>query len=283
VIIHRSLRFLSLFVVAIAVALALVAAEPARADGSDASRSAAARSAFEEGVRSADAHAYKEARAHFERALELRDSPVIRFNLATVLVELGQLVEASELFRALELDARASDDLRTRSEAQYEALRARFAKLVVTLQTPHTDVVVELDEHPLSAAALGVGMPVDPGSHAVRALRGGELRAEERVILGEGEERTLSLRVVEPEPAPVVAAPAARALPSPRAPTAPVVPERVPEHGSKRRRRWALGLTGAALAVGGAVAAYVAAASRSSAGGARGDFDPPSVGVTVTP
>jgi hypothetical protein len=273
------LRFPSLLLVAAVLALAV--AEPARADGSEAARSAAARSAFDEGVRSADAHAYREARAHFERALELRDSPVIRFNLATVLVELGQLVEASELFRALELDPRANDDLRMRSQAQYEALRARFAKLVITLETPFADVLVELDEHPLSSVALGVGMPVDPGDHAVRAMRGGELRAEERVSLAEGEERALSLRVVEPAVAPPVVAAPVLLAPVSRTPAAPV--EREPEHGSKRRRRWALGLTGAALVVGGAVAAYVAATSQRSPGGARGDFDPPSVGVKVAP
>ena len=41
---------------------------------------------------------------HFRRALALRSSPVIAYNLASALEHLGQLVEASELLRGIASD-----------------------------------------------------------------------------------------------------------------------------------------------------------------------------------
>ncbi|HMI90773.1 MAG TPA: hypothetical protein VK509_05385, partial [Polyangiales bacterium] len=74
---------------------AALTAAPARAQSEDASRAASARALFEEGVTFADQGHWDEASDRFRRALALRDSAVIAYNLASALQETGHLVEAS--------------------------------------------------------------------------------------------------------------------------------------------------------------------------------------------
>jgi thioredoxin-like negative regulator of GroEL len=106
------LRRLAYLALAMAI---LVLPATSLADQGDAVHSAAARTAFEEGMKKADAQAWGEAAELFQRALSLRDSPVIRFNLAAALAELGRYVEASETLRGLEIDERAANDVRASS------------------------------------------------------------------------------------------------------------------------------------------------------------------------
>jgi hypothetical protein len=272
------LRRARLLFLGLCVCGVLAAPIRARAEGADPARTAAARTAFDEGVERADAHDFEAARTLFERAMALRDSPVIRFNLGMVLVELGKLVEASELFRTLSLDERAAAELRGRAGEQYEALRPRLAFLRVVLEPASASAQVELDTRTLSADELGMSMPVDPGEHALRATREGRALAVEHVRLDEGEARSVSLQVSEPA-APVLAA--AAPLPLAPAPLSPPVDEAEPHPKRKRRIAWAIAGTAVALASG-ALTGFLLAGRRGG-GGSHGDFDPPSVGVKVAP
>ncbi len=270
------MRWLFLLMVGCAV---LLGSPLASAQSSDAARSASARALFEEGVKNADAAQWSEAADRFQRALTLRDSPVIRYNLAAALSELGRLVESSELLRQVERDPAAEAQLREDARTKLNAVSARIGKLTIELDKPDETVSVMLDEHPLNAAMIGVAIPSDPGEHDVRASRHGKAIDEQHVTLGDGAAERVVLSTTQ------VATPAEAA--------ATLVPvgapvESAPEDRKDGRRSKLLwwGVGAGAVAVVAIVVVSVLVASGSSDSSPKtyeGDFDPPSVPVEVGP
>lgn len=159
---------------------------------------ATARALFSEGVERVDAQEWAQAADRFERALALYDSAVIRFNLATVYEELGRLVEASEHLRDVIRRDDADAEVRAAAAERLTAIDARIAHLTILVEGEADEVT--RDGVTVPPVALGVSTPVDPGSHAVRALREGEVVAEETVELAE----TASEQVVLTVPPPVI-------------------------------------------------------------------------------
>ena len=66
----------------------------------DSEITAAARALFQDGMAAVERGDYPTAADRLRRSVALRDSPVVRTNLALALIELGRLVEASEHLRA---------------------------------------------------------------------------------------------------------------------------------------------------------------------------------------
>ncbi len=268
-----------LFVCLVVFATALSVA-PAWAQSTDAARSASARSLFEEGVKNADAGAWPEAADRFQRALEMRDSQVIRYNLAAALSELGRLVEASELLRQVDRDQNIDPALRADVQSKLEVVSARIAKLTVALDPPDSEVTVVLDGHPLASALLGVAMPTDPGEHSLRAMRGQEEMDTQQVTLTDGAEQSVTLATKR------VATPSEAAAMVPLA--APVEePTSDQDHRDGRRSKllwWGVG-AGVVAVVAIAVVSAMAINGSSDSGSKtyQGDFDPPSVPVKVQP
>jgi hypothetical protein len=254
----------------------------------EATRAASARALFEEGVGLAEHEQWSDAVDRFQRALSLRDSQVIRFNLAIALAELGRLVESSELLRAV-LRADALDPpLRAQAEQRLALVTPRIARLTLAVAGTAGAAQVELDGDALPAAMVGVAIPVDPGSHRARLLQGAqELAASERV-LAEGASETLTL---ERSAAPTAAETAAVALAAPvSAGPALAVASHEPtrrdgdarDDRKKKALWWGLG-GGAVLAAGAIVAGVLLAPHAKKASPYRGDFEPGSVNVQVTP
>ena len=102
------------------------------AQGNDSA--ARARSLFEAGVRDADEGRWQDAQEKFQRALLLRDSPVVRFNLAVALLELEKPVEASRLLREVERDERTAKDLAARVPDLLESASERLAHLTILIE-----------------------------------------------------------------------------------------------------------------------------------------------------
>jgi hypothetical protein len=176
-------------------------------------QTAAARALFLEGVALAHAGQYGDAADRFRRAQVLHPAPAVAFNLASALIREGRLVEASEVLESVVRDPASTSELALAARRQRDGLGPRLARLTLRLDAPVGRVHVELDEQPLSDAALGVSVPIDPGVHEVRALReDGEVAAEDRLVLAEGESRELSLvvpgapllpeSILDPPPAP---------------------------------------------------------------------------------
>lgn len=289
---------------ALSIGLALCfGASSVRAEPVDAARSASARALFEQGVAHVDRDEWAPAAEAFRRALSLRDSQVLRYNLASALVELGKLVEASELLHMVQADAQAELSLKRQAAEKLAEIKPRIARITIHAEAALPELSVELDELEITLSQLDVPLAVDPGKHLVRARLEGELIEELSAELSEGSSARISLRPPPPRPAPVpavaavtapvvtpvvtrvvtpVATPAqtARLAPAEPAPSAPL-PPRDGEPAFSRKKLWW------GIAVGGVgVVAFVTLVAllvprHPKSGATGGDFDPPSVAVRV--
>lgn len=193
----------------LATAIAVLVASTAAAQTDDAAARATARQLFEEGVAFVDAEQWPEAADRFERALALYDSTVIRFNLARVQAELGRLVEAAEHLRDVTRRPDGTEEVRAAATELLARIEPRIARLTVRVEGEVDEVL--RDGTPVPEAALGVGMPTDPGEHRIAARREGEEVAAESITLLDGEAREVLLRAVAvevpiglPDPVPPV-------------------------------------------------------------------------------
>jgi len=148
-----------------------VAVRPAAAQ--DVHATSAARALFQEGLRFVDAGDWAAARDRFQRALVLRPSPLIRFNLATSCAHVGRLVQAMELFEQVRRDGRAPADARAASARELAVLRPRLGRLVVHVRGAPAGATVRVDGRVLPSALVGVAAPADPGPHTADAQRDG--------------------------------------------------------------------------------------------------------------
>lgn len=184
------------------IAALTLAVAPRPAAAQDEHASSAARALFQEGLRFVDAGQWGPARDRFRRALALRPSPLIAFNLATSCVHVGRLVEAMELFEQVRRDDLAPADARAASAREIAELRPRLGRLVVHVVGAPEGATVRVDGQVLPAALVDVATPVDPGPHAVDAQRDGESVTHAAADVPVGGTAELTLHV-----------PAARSLP----------------------------------------------------------------------
>jgi hypothetical protein len=162
--------------------------------------SALARSLFEEGVAFADRGEWQDAADRFRRSLEIRPSAVVAYNLGSALVELGELVAASEAF---ERAARAPSEsgVRDAARSRLAEIRPRIGALTIAVEGTLTeDVELRIDERALPHQAVGVEVPVDPGRHVVDARRAGEVVASAETEVEAGGSESVTLAIPDPPP-----------------------------------------------------------------------------------
>jgi len=186
-------------------ALVLVStATPAAAQS--AQDTARARSLFSEGVELAASAEFEEAASRFRAAYAIRPAPAIAYNLAAALVELDELLEASELVRQVKSSDESDEDLRERADLVQVLIDERLSRLTVTVEGNIGDVTLAVDGHALSSGELGIPIPMDPGSHAVVVARDGAELERRHAELARGESGWVAFDalawVVAPEPAP---------------------------------------------------------------------------------
>jgi hypothetical protein len=162
---------------------------------------ALARSLFEEGLTLADQADWAGAADRFGRAYAIKPTSGIAFNYASVLIELGKLVEASELLRKVKADPNASEELRRQGEAKLALIQPRIAYLTVEVENDPGTGKVELGDTEWPRAALGVASPVDPGTYKVRCVVNGVEQASQEFTIAAGERRSLTLALSAPQPA----------------------------------------------------------------------------------
>lgn len=214
-----------LFTLLMALVPALQAPTALAGSGPTPSELSVARRLFDEARAAEDAARWREAADKFRRAIAIKDTPGMRFHLARCEEEQGAFVEALvEYDRARELldsGVRAADVERLLSAAR-ERVRAKVALLTVRLPSGVQNVSVELDGKPLSAAVLGVPMPINPGEHRVSAVAVGRTTFARELLLGTGEVLQLAVELpvatTVPPAASSVGAPVAAATPAPREP-----------------------------------------------------------------
>jgi hypothetical protein len=180
----------------------------ALAQVSDADR-ATARALAQQGQEAFDRQDFAMAADRFQRARQLISAPTIELGLAWAQVGLGRLVAAQETYNRILREgvpagappvfAKALADAR----AELTALEPRVPSVVIDVTGPPS-MRVSLDGIALSAAVIGVGRPVDPGTHTVRVEADGfaPAQASFTAVPHKSEHVTLTLVPAPPGSAP---------------------------------------------------------------------------------
>jgi hypothetical protein len=178
----------------------------AHAQTDDAARAASARALFQEGLEFADKNRWHEATDRFQRALALRDSPVIAYNLASAYQHLGELIKASELLRTIIADPTSEPELRASAETTLVSITPRIARVTVHANGRQQGDRVSVDDRELVDAQLDVPVPIDPGTHVISAVRGEQTLDSQTIELAESNSLEVSLQIARvPEPREVAA------------------------------------------------------------------------------
>lgn len=191
----------------------------ARAAEPSSTEIAVARGLFEEATAFEREERWASAVEKLREALQIKETPGLRFHLAHCEEKLGQLVEALvDYDRARDLIAGGmkAPDVATRLGPAREALASRVPTLVISAlaNVPGLEVTIEGRVLPLSV--LGRPAPVNPGNYRVVARAPGYRDFMREVALGEGEARTIEIRMTRlpPSPAPLAAAPSGELTPT---------------------------------------------------------------------
>jgi len=171
-----------------------------------------ARALFARGMACVEEHETACAVQAFREALALRDTPAIRYNLASTLFELRRYPEAARLTASVLRDEATPEEVRGPAELLQDQLEAQGGTLAITITGDATSAVVSVDGEPIPEEQRAAVI-VAPGARVVTAMRGGEelARAEASLAAGERAEVTLAVAPEEvedvdpavPEPRPV--------------------------------------------------------------------------------
>jgi hypothetical protein len=259
-----------------------VAAQPAEA-ASDPSRDASARALFEDGVSLAEKGEWASAEDRFRRALSLRASPVIAYNLASALMEQGKLIEASETLRKIEQDGKADATLQHSVQSMQVDLSRRIGRISVMLRGKLASDTVTLDGSALLDAQLGVEIPIDPGTHRLSLERAGKSLDEHYLEIAPGASEQVTLRApAVPTPREVATTSAASTPPLMAAAAREVDSGPTSSAGPVTGRWWFWTGIGAVVVAAVVVGVVVAGSGGSKPAAAyQGDFTPASLRVQV--
>lgn len=237
-------------VLALGIVPVLGPAAPASAQN-DAAQSAQARALFRQGVQAADRLEWEDAADLFRRAMALRPSPVIQFNLAQALIQLGNLVEGTEHLRGVLRTSDTDRRVRNGAESLLRAIEPRLGTLTIRLTGDPRGVSVRVDGRAISDEVVGVAAPANPGARHVTAHRGDVEVAATDVQIAEGGTAEVSLEI---PPAPAVPTPVEAARESDRDEQPAEIPRsrlvRHDEGGSVLGEWWFWAMVGVVVAGG---------------------------------
>ena len=130
----------------------------------------------------------------FEESQRLDPAAGTLINWAECLSRKGNLVASMLKWREAFDALPPADERRAAAEERIAALRLRVPRLEVRLgPSAPAGAVVARDGTPIDAAALGLGIPVDPGVHRITVTAPGRTASEVVVNLAEGERRSVSV------------------------------------------------------------------------------------------
>jgi hypothetical protein len=191
---------------AVLVALLFVTTR-AHAQMSETEKKAAARAAYQEGVKLQDDGKYADALARFESAQKLFDAPTHLLHIAECQALTGRLVESSETYETLArktLPAGSPDaftQAQQQGQAELPALRARIPSLRVTVKPGPQQVQnlqVNVNGVTMPNELLGIARPLNPGTYRFSAQAvGWSTSAPIDVPLGEKEQKSVELTLVQ--------------------------------------------------------------------------------------
>jgi hypothetical protein len=193
-------------VVAVLAALLFVTTS-AQAQMSDTEKKAAARAAYQEGVKLQDEGKAGEALIRFESAQKLFDAPTHLLHIAECQALTGRLVESSETYETLArktLPPGAPDafvQAQSQGQAELGPLRARIPTLRVTTKPGPQQVqnlAINVNGVAMPVELLGIARPLNPGTYRFSAQAVGYATAAPiDVPLGEKEQKSVELLLVQ--------------------------------------------------------------------------------------
>jgi hypothetical protein len=197
------------------------------------------------------------AASKLKSAIEIKDTPGLRYHLAHCEEQLGSLVAASSDYEhAAELirNGAPAPDVEPLLPLAQRRIDSRIAKLDVVVPAG-TAAVVELDGRVLPTSTLGTSVRLDPGAHQVLVRTAGQPDQYRDLVLATGEHRTLKIRFDESQAtkkaAPVVI-PVANGSPHPSEPPSPApAPAPVRDGARGSSARTAVLIAEAAVMLGG--------------------------------
>jgi hypothetical protein len=202
----------------LALALALAAARPCRADSR--ADGLAAQALFEQAKKLMAEGQASEACPKFEESQRLDPGSGTLLNLARCYEQVGRLASAWNGYLEAASAAKASGNGQREKEARKraDAVRPRVAHLVIQV-VPETQatvgVEVSRDGEPIGKAQWGVSIPADEGEHTVTATAPGRTRWQmTTAVKGQGTTASVTVPALGAE-APAAVAPAPVAAPAP--------------------------------------------------------------------
>lgn len=192
------MRLVRAGIVALSLASAFAAESPAHAQ----TEQAVALTRFNKGRDLFIAGNYAGALTEFRAATELVESPNTRLYIARCEKELGHLSRAFVEYQraATEAADRVASDPRyasTRDAAKQESatIEPMLGHVVITGAELPKDVVITVEGSPMSAAALGVSAPVDPGRVVITAKSKGYKSFQKTLEVTSGAELKVDIRL----------------------------------------------------------------------------------------
>jgi hypothetical protein len=254
-------------------ALAFCSATPAHAQAED---QAAARTLFDEARTLMKSGENNAACPKLEAAMRLYSSVGIALNLADCYEKVGRTASAwtefGEAFSVAERSNRPDDA--AEAKRRQTALEPKLTRLVVHAPAGMGELVVHRDGLELPPAAWDAPLPVDPGSHDIRAEAPGRV-AWAQSVMATGAGQTTTVEVPTLSVAPVAPVLAVGTLP-----TTQSGEEHPSTSSGYRAAGWTLIGAGAAVGVGGGVLMAIEAGRASTA---RNDGNQSSYSSTKTP
>jgi serine/threonine-protein kinase len=225
------------------VGLASGAAAPARAQTAD--EKAQADVLFEQGKKLMAESKYAEACAKLAESNRLDSGVGTMLFLGECYRLAGRPASAWAIFREADSVATRTGDARAKiAQAKVRELEPKLSRMTVQVPQAAPGLVVTRDGAPVAAAAWGVEIPVDPGSHVIEATAPQHKPWRATVsVAEEGERSVVTVPRLEPQPdAPPP--PASTGAPRQAAPATPGPPPPQPrddENAGGTQRALALG------------------------------------------
>ena len=202
----RFLRALLCLRLAAALPLIAVTLAPSAARAQSAADKATARELAVAGIKEFKKGNFAPALEKLQKAQALYDAHVHLVYIARCQVQLGQLIEAAESYRALArkpIPKDASDAVRSaQSEGAEEltTLEPRIPKLRIDVEPADVQgLQISINGQEVPAAIVGVDRPVNPGQVVVRVGAPGYKTGEASLTLAEGGKETVAIVLEEGE------------------------------------------------------------------------------------
>jgi hypothetical protein len=168
-------------------------------------------------------HAYADACPKLEESQRLDAAPGTEFNLARCYELIGRLASAWGAYVEVANVTHAAGqfDREASARERVAAVEPRLSFVTVTMRGPPTGVALTRDGVEMALAQLEVAIPIDPGEHVLRARAPGKRDWETRFRVDhDGQRLSVEVPLLDDEPPPEAATPAASPFPPLAAPPA---------------------------------------------------------------